>query len=202
MRHSGKASGADPHLPAVPRRGMKFWVQWGDHYCLGRAYSIPRVSGRSFYVSVDGRSERHLLVEWRPWLGARLAEGKVFFAGALLRPPVAPVQTSSSEEASSTKTLDREAQGQRLLRAKHQVLRTYRLERLGEAAGVLSFAVRGGQQDYVVTVRPDWSAAPACTCPDAMAGTEGTARQYWCKHIVAVLLANQELRGQLMDVLL
>jgi uncharacterized Zn finger protein len=99
-------------------------------------------------------------------------------------------------------TIDLAARDARFLRAAADVLKKYKITRraaLEEGRAV--FDVSGGQQPYVVTVHPEWAADPACTCPDAAKRAKIFSGGY-CKHIMAVLLSNDDLRGQLLEVFL
>jgi uncharacterized Zn finger protein len=49
--------------------------------------------------------------------------------------------------------------------------------------------------------RFDWAVSPTCTCPDARRRAKEHNEGY-CKHIIAVLLSNQDLRCQLMELFL
>jgi len=104
---------------------------------------------------------------------------------------------------SSTPTIDVQARHRRFLRAAGEVLKRYEIKRLEERdpEGALVFSVRGGTRPYEVRVHPDWSARPSCTCPDASDG-DWALNGGFCKHIIAVLLDNDELGFQLLDVLL
>ena len=190
-------AGAKP--PPAPKRDMSFWVQWGSCYSLGTAYGINKVNTRSFYVSGDGRQDRYLLVEWDQWLDRRFAEGKVFFKGKLLAPPpslnVAPPVAESPEE------VDPVERDRRFFRAAREVLGSYDIEQVTDGPQEVEYLLRGGTDTYRVYLRNDWSAPPRCTCPDARvrSGEPGGA---YCKHSIAVLLQDDEHRGQLLELLL
>ncbi len=95
-----------------------------------------------------------------------------------------------------------EVRGMRFLRAVREVLASYQIVRgtAGKRGGI-PFDVRGGTEPYSVMVQPDWSAPPTCTCPDAHRGAKRHNDGY-CKHIVAILLTNEDLRGQLLELFL
>ena len=74
----------------------------------------------------------------------------------------------------------------RMLRAANDVLKNYRFE-TNDAGEV---EVTGGSKPYTVTVRPDWSERPHCTCPDHKRTSHGG----FCKHVIAVLLRDDAIR--------
>lgn len=91
----------------------------------------------------------------------------------------------------------------RMVRGANDVLKNYRIERDPEnkSAAEVVFIVSGGQKPYRVSIDPDWQRTPACTCPDS----EQRARELnggYCKHIIAVLLKENEFRCQLLDIIL
>lgn len=82
----------------------------------------------------------------------------------------------------------------RLARAVQTVLTEYELESVDERTTRLT----GGSFPWEVTVDPNWTDAPRCTCPDY---ERGSNRGY-CKHIIAVLLERDDARCQLLEILL
>lgn len=195
--------------PKAPTRGLSLWVVWGTHRSLGEGYTVTRVNSRSFYVYHQGRQTRRLLVEWDQWLRERFAEGTVLLDGYPVRVPPDMQNDLFGGSPMGTTTLnsglkiDVRARDRRFLRAAGEVLKRYKIERLEDrdADGALRFAVRGGTRPYEVRVHPDWAAPPTCTCPDA-AGQGRALNGGFCKHIIAVLLDDDELGFQLLDVLL
>lgn len=100
-------------------------------------------------------------------------------------------------------TVELKARDQRFLRAAGDVLKRYRMKRCETSTPdePVCVEVKGGDEDYVVTVNPNWAWSPACTCPDA----RRLARQQnagYCKHIIAVLLQEKDLQHQLLELLL
>ena len=190
---------APVHPPPAPQRGMKFWVQWGSHGCLGTNHSITRVNGRSFYVATDGRCERYLRVEWAQWLMGRFSEGAIFLEGHPLIPP--PELAKGEEEMSTAQIqIDLVARDNRFFRAANKVLGTYDIQRC-EEDGAACFVLSGGSDDYRVEVSQTWAHPPRCTCPDARFGAAEECAGY-CKHVIAVLLSSEDLRYQLLEILL
>lgn len=187
--------------PPAPLRGMKFWVQWGTHCCLGTGHSITRVNSRSFYVATQGRCERYLHAQWSQWLLARFAQGTVSLDGQPLQAPPALKPRGEDEMAATQITVDIHARDQRFLRAARKVLRQYQIKRQPEQGGVVRFAVTGGDHDYQVELRPDWSRQPRCSCPDASHDARDRCAGF-CKHIIATLVAHEDLQFQLLDLLL
>lgn len=196
IRSAGQA-GTRP--PPAPKKDMTFWVQWGSSYSLGTAYGINKVNTRSFYVSGNGRQDRYLLVEWNQWLARRFAEGKVYLKGKLLAPP--PTLNLPSQVAESADEVDPVERDRRFFRAAKEVLGSYDLERVADGPQEVEYLITGGTDTYRVYLRTDWSAPPRCTCPDARtrSGEPGGA---FCKHSIAVLLQDDEHRGQLLELLL
>lgn len=82
----------------------------------------------------------------------------------------------------------------RILRAATSVLDRYQFT----PVDALRMRLTGGSQPYEVTVHPDWSARPACTCPDH----QGSAVTGYCKHIIAVLMRDPALHCQLLELFL
>ena len=50
--------------PDEPAKGMRFWVQTGDHWGIGENYSVSRLNSRSFYVAHNGKKHRFPLDRW------------------------------------------------------------------------------------------------------------------------------------------
>ena len=100
-------------------------------------------------------------------------------------------------------TVEIKARDQRFLRAAGDVLKRYRLKRCETTIPdePVCVEVIGGDEDYVVTVSPQWAWPPACTCPDARRLARKQNAGY-CKHIIAVLLKEKDLHHQLLELLL
>ena len=103
----------------------------------------------------------------------------------------------------TTVTVGLRARDLRFLRAATEVLKRYRFHCVEGSAPdePIRIDVRGGREDYVVTVHPRWRASPTCTCPDASRLAKEQNAGY-CKHIIAVLLREKELQYQLLAILL
>ena len=82
----------------------------------------------------------------------------------------------------------------RMMRAATSVLERYQFTQVDP----LVTRVNGGSQPYDVTVHPDWSARPACSCPDH----QGRRTEGYCKHIIAVLMRDPALHCQLLELFL
>ncbi len=173
--------------PPQPRPGLVIEVQWGKSDVLFDRYSVSRVNSRSFYVHHDGATERHLVVEWSAWLDARFAEGRILIDGR---------RVASPRPTTPVEPIDLAARDARLVRGAREVLKTYRLERT-DGNGVTEVAVSRGRSAWTVRLRPDWSVPPVCSCPDAIHGHNRGV----CKHVVACCLRFDDLRCQLLDVL-
>lgn len=99
-------------------------------------------------------------------------------------------------------TFNLRARDDRFSRAAADVLKNYKLTRRKELEdGLAVFDITGGTQDYVVKVHPEWLQQPQCTCPDAAQRAKESTRGY-CKHIIGVLLSNEEFRCQLLEAFL
>lgn len=186
-------------LPTAPRSGMTLWVQYGTHWALGTYWSVSRVNSRSFYISSDGQTERQLLPQWHTWLVARLHEGQAWLDGALLTNPYHPPDGAPATPA----PVDREARDRRMLRAARQVLKAYSLERAPidpDSPQLARVAVVMKRRSYEVVLHTDWSAPPTCSCPDATHGAAATGG--FCKHSIAACLRWDDLRCQLLDLLI
>ena len=98
--------------------------------------------------------------------------------------------------------LSLKARDDRFFRAAESVLANYQITRRQQLIdGMAIFDIRGGSRDYVVKVHPQWQVNPQCTCPDAAQRARESTRGY-CKHIIAVLLDNEELSCQLLEIFL
>ena len=98
-------------------------------------------------------------------------------------------------------SIDLRARDQRFGRAARKVLRGYTIESTGEEGGQVHFEISGGDADYTVAVWKDWSGPPSCSCPDA-AHRARDQNGGFCKHIIAVVMQEEELQCQLLDLLL
>ncbi len=200
----------------APQRGMiVFVLDRADYspgasplnkWALGAVYRVREVNSRSFYVYASvwfGRQasvQRYLLVEWTQWLNQRCAEGVVWVDGVRYRAPVNVLGNGGQGMTDRQVTIDIRARDQRFLRAAHDVIKRYRIEVKGVAEGVQVFALEGGTRPYEVRVFEDWSGPPSCTCPDAEHRKDVTGG--YCKHVIAVLLKHEDLKYQLLDVML
>jgi len=99
-------------------------------------------------------------------------------------------------------TFDLKARDDRFFRAAESVLKTYKITRhKTRDQGFVIFDITGGTQDYEVRVHPQWLHNPHCSCPDAAQSAKMHTRGY-CKHLIAVLLSNEEFRCQLLEAFL
>ena len=104
--------------------------------------------------------------------------------------------------ASEASTFSIKARDDRFLRAAETVLKEYKIVRRPQPEdGMVVFDVIGGTSDYEVRVHPQWLCDPSCTCPDTAKRAKTQAGGY-CKHIIAVLLADQEFTCQLLEIFL
>jgi len=139
-------------------------------------------------------------VEWSSWLRGLLSRGHVWIDRQPLQLPAAWPGEGGDDMSKAEVTIDVQARDQRFLRAAQEVLDHYRIERGGTVDGVAHFELHGGSQPYTVRVHADWSAPPVCSCPDATHRADVTGG--FCKHVIAVLLKHEDLRYQLLDVML
>lgn len=94
------------------------------------------------------------------------------------------------------------ARDDRFFRAAADVLQRYKILRRKEMVdGFVVFDIIGGTQNYVVKIHPEWLTAPQCSCPDAAKRAKENTRGY-CKHIIGVLLYDEEFRYQLLEAFL
>lgn len=99
-------------------------------------------------------------------------------------------------------TFNLKARDDRFFRAAESVLKKYKIVRRKKLEdGFVVFDITGGTQDYVVKVHPEWRNNPQCSCPDAARRARESTRGY-CKHIIGVLLSNEEFRCQLLEAFL
>jgi hypothetical protein len=98
------------------------------------------------------------------------------------------------------------ARDDRWWRAIQDVRKRYTLTRHPPKKEQIPFTVTGGTNPYTVTVSSTWSQLPKCSCPDgkrlAKTYLPATHSRVFCKHLVATLLDNPDIRYQLIDNLL
>jgi hypothetical protein len=194
--------------PREPRRGMEIWVQTGAHWAIGDRYTVSRVNGRSFYLAVDGRKERHDLRSWPRWLRERADEGTLTIDGHPLSgvrdEPLAtglsvPMEIDRDNEETGG-PMEPRARDARWTRAVRDVLKRYTITREPGGERVVYRVARRGAA-YLVRVDPTWREPPSCSCPDADRVRDARGATF-CKHTVATLLKDDEHRYQLLDLLL
>lgn len=94
------------------------------------------------------------------------------------------------------------ARDDRFFRAAESVLKHYRITRRKKLEdGLVIFDITGGSHDYVVKIHPEWLVNPQCSCLDAAQRAKENTRGY-CKHIIGVLLSDEEFRCQLLEAFL
>ncbi len=99
-------------------------------------------------------------------------------------------------------TFNLKARDDRFFRAAESVLKKYKIIRRDKLEnGFAVFDITGGSQDYVVKIHPEWLVNPQCSCPDAAQRAKESTRGY-CKHMIGVLLSNEEFRCQLLEAFL
>ncbi len=99
-------------------------------------------------------------------------------------------------------TFDLQARDDRFFRAAESVLKTYKItRRKTRNDGFVIFDIAGGTKNYEVRIHPEWLQNPQCSCPDAAQRAKTSTRGY-CKHIISVLLSNEEFRCQLLEAFL
>jgi predicted nucleic acid-binding Zn finger protein len=89
-----------------------------------------------------------------------------------------------------------------LLKAARETLRWGKFVRLDHAPDRLiriSIVERSGTS--AVSVDREWVQAPACSCHDHWTNVR-FGQGPWCRHVVAVMVREEELRCQLIDLLL
>ena len=85
----------------------------------------------------------------------------------------------------------------RVRRAVTEVLAKYQFTRtdVGDEA---RFAVTGGFRPYTLTLSKTWAFPAKCSCDDK----EKLGDKDYCKHAMAVMMQNDDLRCQLLEVYL
>lgn len=105
-------------------------------------------------------------------------------------------------DGKAEETFNLRARDDRFFRAAESVLKTYKITRRKTPQdGLIIFDIAGGSQNYVVKIHPEWLHHPQCSCPDAAQRAKETTRGY-CKHIIGVLLSNEDFRCQLLEAFL
>ena len=163
---------------------------------MGSNYSIRKVSSKSFFVYSKGKQTRYDLHEWKQWLLDRFAEGKLIYNGQELQAPL----TLQYSNKSGIDDADQFARDQRFLRATKSILGKYKFIREDDDAQTVHFDVHGGERVYRVSVPRKENHRLSCSCPDAKRFTRSPDQ--FCKHLIAVLMSNEDLRFHLLEVLL
>ncbi len=130
---------------------------------------------------------------------------------AVRPPPLSSSPVSSSSQPMNTEstmsdadfTVELKARDLRFLRAAREVLQNYEIKRRSKRgkAGDVVVDVSTKGRAYEVTFRKDWSAPPACSCPDSQKGGSNRSAGF-CKHTIASALKWDDLRCQLLDLLI
>ncbi len=98
--------------------------------------------------------------------------------------------------------IDLYARDMRMVRAAGDVTKKYSISRSNNAeSNKVWFEIKGGTKPYVVGIHPEWKDRPNCSCPDA-AQRALTQNGGFCKHIIAVLLKEQDFKCQLLELFL
>ena len=182
--------------PESPRRGMHLVVQRADeHWSMWPEWRVDRVNSRSFYVRSGPVRERHLLVEWLAWLRSLSRRGTLVVDGEPVR--LRPVDAQAPNDDSHGSGTDGDVSG--LLRrarslARRSPLRRTDSERLRQA----EIRPDGPRPGWRVLLSTDWSAGPLCSCAGDVEPPTGRP----CEHAVAACLLYEDLRCQLLDLLL
>lgn len=185
-----------PQPPKKPQKGQVFFVQTGTHWSIGTNYTIRNVSSKSFFVYSNGKIDRYLLSEWKQWLIDRFTEGVLHHNGLALQTP-SSLQNFVPQKELNT---DNYARDQRLLRATRSVQDKYKFIREDDDPDLVHFDVHGGAQIYRICVPRANGRRLSCSCPDAKRHSKDP--NLLCKHLIAVLMTNSDLRFHLLDILL
>jgi hypothetical protein len=191
-----KSNQSKPKPPAHPAKGQQFFVQTGKHWSIGVNHAVRKVSSKSFFVYSNGQLTRHQLSQWQPWLQARFSEGKLIYLGKELQAPRS-FQTGMSYRLDDA---GRFARDQRFLRASTSVLDKYKFVREDDDMQTVHFDIHGGDKVYRVSVPRADQQRLTCSCPDSKRFSKSPDQ--FCKHLVAVLMSNQDLRFHLLEALL
>lgn len=164
-------------------------------------YTVGEVNSRSFYVTMNGRRERFLLTQWNDWLEARTNEGDVLLDGRAMKPPAQSTLRGVSAVGSVQVNVSLRARELRFMRGFKDVLGSYEIRQVSADDEAVRYRVARQGSDYLVTLDRSWRAVPDCSCPDAQhGGRRGHAG--FCKHVIAVLMTDEEHRYQLLDLFL
>jgi hypothetical protein len=186
-----------PKPPRQPKKGHKFYVQTGTHWAIGTNYSVRNVSSKSFFVYSEGKVNRFLLSEWQQWLMDRFSEGVLHYNGLALQ---SPATLNAVSQAPKKNEGNQYARDQRLLRASQAVNGKYKFIREDNDEHLVHFDVHGGTHVYRICVSRTNGHRLSCSCPDAQRNAKTS--KLLCKHLIAVLMANADLRFHLLDILL
>ena len=96
--------------------------------------------------------------------------------------------------------MDMTARQDRTRRAVQQVIARYTITPGPPLEGRLVFSLHGGSAVWRVEVDPTAATLPTCTCPDFV--HRGAIGDHACKHVLAVLFGQPELRAQALDYFL
>ncbi len=187
--------------PAEPQPRQCFEV--GPRLFAER-YRVNAVTGKSFTVSHSGKRERHDRATWHAWLQRLCTLGTVHLEGHPMLPPgPAPLWAGLPVGAPEQETdMDSNDRHVRLQRALGEVRAYYRIVPEAPVSGCLFFSLHGGGEVWRVEVDRSGQCHAACDCPDFTRRGLGTGEVFACKHILAVLLSQPELRFQALDYFL
>ena len=85
--------------------------------------------------------------------------------------------------------------------ARETLKRAQFVTRAGDGGGTVEVTVIERSGTWTVTADREWVLEPTCTCHDFWARARWGYGP-WCRHVVAVLVRQEELRCQLLDLLM
>ena len=166
------------------------------HWAAWQRWRVSRVNSRSFYVTSNGQQERFLLVEWDSWLMSLARTGRLMIDGHPVQVPDGGPFGGHSPTGGSTGGSDPVA----LLRLGRVLKRRTELVREPDPSDSGQVVIRpeGPRPRWQIVLRLDWTEPPACSCHTS----EHPPRHGLCEHAVAACLSWDDLRCQLVDLLL
>lgn len=196
-------------MPTTAARGLKIIWELEGQRTVFHGWYVRAATRNRIDVMHCGAIQSFPPSEWVAWLWRQAArgflschlpgcdtgwcggcDGRLVING---KAPRALPQLAGGPVA-NTDLLQRDA---RIVRAAYEVLQNYRFERENHE-GAVQVSVFGGTLPWVVEASLTWEYSPRCCCPDGGRG----ANFGYCKHVIAVLMREPDLRPQLLDLFL
>jgi hypothetical protein len=186
--------------PKAPRPGMHLLVQFPDeHWSMWPEWRVDRVNSRSFYVRNRGVRERRLIVEWQSWLRSLAQDGTLCLDGEPVRLGHVGLPSPANDLPDERRHEHDPVDASALLRRGRTLARRCSLHRTdSERPRQAAVRPEGPRPGWRVLLSTDWSAGPLCSCRDDVEPRPGRP----CEHAVAACLVYEDLRCQLLDLLM